>query len=114
MSDEAKDPDKEGQPVIGNNLRIPDRASALRFMVGAAEGTGYIFFKTLEEARANPNAALIMEADSGGANPTDLPGFQGSRPRRSFAPTGMRPGNDHLGRRQTLERQSSLRRADSL
>ena len=66
MSDEAKDPDKEEQPVSGNNLRIPDGASALRFMVGTADGTGYIFFKTLEQARAHPNAALIMEADSGG------------------------------------------------
>jgi hypothetical protein len=35
-------------------------------MIGEAHGTEYKFFNNLEEARKDPEAAMIMEADSGG------------------------------------------------
>jgi hypothetical protein len=46
--------------------RLPEGVSALRYMMAEADEKNYVNYRTIEEARCDPNAALVMEADSGG------------------------------------------------
>lgn len=67
MSVEKKnDAEKKSDHDDSEPLIIPEDSSALRFMVAKAHGEEYVSFKNLADARAHPDAAMIMEADSGG------------------------------------------------
>jgi len=46
--------------------QIPSDVSPLRFMIAEAEGVPHVRFDTLESAKANPDAVVIMEGDYGG------------------------------------------------
>lgn len=46
--------------------QIPSNASPLRLMISEAHGVPHVRFDTLELARANPDALVIMEGDDGG------------------------------------------------
>ena len=46
---------------------IPDHESAVRRMVADAHGGGYKAIESLDEARATPGAAIVMEGDYGGS-----------------------------------------------
>ena len=46
---------------------IPDHESALRRMVADAHGGRYEAIKSLDEAKATPDAAVVMEGDYGGS-----------------------------------------------
>jgi hypothetical protein len=45
---------------------IPPHVSPVRFMSAEGHGERYEAFRSLAEARAHPDAVMIMEADSGG------------------------------------------------
>jgi hypothetical protein len=66
VSAEKKNDREKKSAAGGEPLIIPEDGSALRFMVAKADGEEYVSFKNLDEARAHPDAAMIMEADSGG------------------------------------------------
>jgi hypothetical protein len=46
--------------------RLPEGVSALRYMIAESQGGNYVNYPTIVEARRDPNATLVMEADSGG------------------------------------------------
>ncbi|HEV7564925.1 MAG TPA: hypothetical protein VGO31_03075 [Microbacteriaceae bacterium] len=46
---------------------IPDHESAVRRMVADAHGGGYTAIESLDEAKATPDAAIVMEGDYGGS-----------------------------------------------
>ena len=64
--DQEEDSENKDLPPQFADKIIPENASPLRFMMGEAHDTGYKFFDNLEEARKSPDAAMVMEADSGG------------------------------------------------
>jgi hypothetical protein len=66
MSAEKKHNGKKEDELVSEPLAIPERSSPLRFMMAATDGENYQAFKSLAEARTHPDAAMIMEADSGG------------------------------------------------
>jgi hypothetical protein len=66
MDDKKKDSESKNFNPANADYLIPENASALRFMRGKAHGTEYKFFDNLEEACKHPDAAMVMEADSGG------------------------------------------------
>ena len=46
---------------------IPDHESAVRRLVADAHGGGYKAIESLDEAKATPGAAIVMEGDYGGS-----------------------------------------------
>lgn len=58
----SKTPNNPDESVI----KIPDNASAVRYMAAYGTDTPYRSLATLAEARQHPDAAMIMEADYGG------------------------------------------------
>jgi hypothetical protein len=53
-----------------NKIFVPevlaDHESGLRKMKSESDGTAYVSFKSLEEAKSNPNGVVILEGDDGG------------------------------------------------
>jgi hypothetical protein len=45
---------------------LADHESGLRKMKAESDGTAYVSFKTLAEAKSNPNGVVILEGDDGG------------------------------------------------
>ncbi len=48
----------------GDNL--PDHESGVRKMMAEAEGSSYVSFKSLAEAKSQPDGVVVMEGDDGG------------------------------------------------
>lgn len=46
--------------------QLPEGVSALRWMIADAEGLAHLNYPTLDEARKDPGAAVVFEADCGG------------------------------------------------
>jgi hypothetical protein len=66
MSEEKKHIGEKKEEPVSEPFAIPEESSPLRFMMAKADGESYQAFKSLAEARTHPEAAMIMEADSGG------------------------------------------------
>lgn len=66
MNAEKKNNGEKEDELVSEPLAIPEHSSPLRFMMAAAGGGDYQAYKSLAEARTHPDAAMIMEADSGG------------------------------------------------
>jgi hypothetical protein len=56
-----------GDPVAEREV-LPDHESAVRRMVADAHGAGYEAIESLDEAKARPDAAIVMEGDYGGSS----------------------------------------------
>lgn len=59
-----------GEPVEGTFEQlevVPDHESAVRRMVADGHGGSYKAIQSLDEARATPDAAIVMEGDYGGS-----------------------------------------------
>jgi hypothetical protein len=73
MSEEKKHIGEKKDEPVSEPFAIPEESGPLRFMMAKADGESYQAFKSLAEARTHPEAAMIMEADSG-----HLPGLEGA------------------------------------